>query len=265
MRKGSVYTFFIYAFLVIFFIAASFAVKIFFVLQKSKFDGKNHFTIAVAREGRIEEVIAFKPSSKSLSLLKIEESKMPLSSVGEALAIIPDGIIEAKKEEVVVGENVSGTLKDSLLHYGSIKTDLTVFDVVRLLLLSNSISSENKVVRSLKLPSQESEVDKITTSFFGDSRLVSDGVNIQIVNASGTPGVGKRLERVISNLGGNIVSVSTAHKQEAKSHIHYSGEETYTVKKLARMLGFSMAQKDKDSEENIVITIGEDSKNTKKF
>ncbi len=257
-------TFFIYAILVIFVILISLTVKGFFILQKSRFDGKHHFVLAIAKEGKVNEVIVFNPPSHSLVLLKLEASKLPLSSIGRILGIAPDGSIESAKD-FLAGEDIEGALMASLLHFASIKTNLTALDMGQLFLFSKNISSDDKVVKELRSLQEESDTDEIIASFFGDSTVVSEGVNIQIVNASDMLGMGKRFERVVSNLGGNVVSVSTAHRKEQLSKINYSGTDTYTLKKMIRLFNFPVSRRDEKGAPNMTIIIGEDSKNAKNF
>ena len=256
-------TFFIYAVLVVLVVFISLTIKALFVLQKSKFDGRLHFILAISKEGRVQEVIAFDPPSQSLSLLKLKDSTLGLSSVGKTLGVASDGTIEARGH-FPVGDDVGETLMASFFQFGSIKTNLTLLDIGQLFMLNKSIAPDKRIVKELAL-SHESDADEIIASFFGDSAISSEGVNIQIINASDIPGMGKRFERVVSNLGGSVVSVSTAHKKEPLSQIQYTGTETYTLKKIAGLFGFPVSIQDKKGTPGMVITIGEDSKKTSLF
>jgi hypothetical protein len=263
-QKGtrSLKTLFLYMALVFLLILISFSIKAFFVFQKSLFDGRNHFTVAVVKEGKVVEVVSFNPRVPSLALVKIEHG-LPLSSLGETLAVAPDAVIQAK-ENLPVGDDVTGTMMATVWQFATVHTDMTIIDVIRLSLLSKSIQEENKIIKELNLSRQESDIDKIILSFFGDGTISSENLSIRIVNASDIPGIGGRLERVLNNLGCSVIRVATAHSQEQKSKIEYAAEETYTVKKLKRVLKLP-AYLQTESTADIVITIGEDSKKATAF
>src|ERR1700751_1284867 len=89
-QSNSLSTFFLYAGLVIFFIVISLSIKTFFVIKQSKFDGTHEFTIAVAKHGRVEEIIGFNPEAKSVSVMEFAGKSVGISSLGEQLGISPD-------------------------------------------------------------------------------------------------------------------------------------------------------------------------------
>src|ERR1035437_4262802 len=89
----SIKTVFIYAGIVLFFVFISFAIKTFFIIQHSKFDGQHEFTIVIAKNQAVGELIAFNPSTPSLSLLHIASGIIPLSRYGKLLAVAADATI----------------------------------------------------------------------------------------------------------------------------------------------------------------------------
>lgn len=253
----SLRTFALYAGIVLLFIVISLAIKGFLVFQKSKFDGVHQLTLALAKDGKLEEIIAFNPSAKSLYLLKIDGG-VPIVSLGKSVGVAPDAIIETKGEILPFGNDVAGTMFKATLGYNAVKTDLTIFDTVRLALLSKGMPENNKITREITIGEESSNLDKIIASYFTDEAVTAEGINIHIINAADTPGVGKRLERVLSNMGASVVRVTSAEKAEKKSKIQYYGEETYTLKKLKKTLGFPVSVMDKQGIGDIVVTVGED-------
>lgn len=271
MRKKHVHeegrsmkTLFLYAALVFLLILISFSIKGFFLLQKSKFDGHSHFTVAIVNQNNVEEIISFNPRTPSYALLSLKGDAVPLSSLGKTLAISADSLIQSK-DSLPVGEDVPATMMTAIWRFPAIHTDMTIVDVVRLFILSKNIQEDNKIVKEINLPAEESDIDKIMTSFFGDDRISSENISIRIVNASDIPGVGKRLERVLNNLGCNVIGVSTSPKQESKSQIHYVGDSSYTLQKLHTLLHLPLSQLDTPNTGDIVIIIGEDSKKSSSF
>jgi hypothetical protein len=270
MRKKHVHeggrglkTLFIYGALVFLLILISFSIKGFFLLQKSKFDGQNHFAVAVVKEGIVKEIISFNPGTPSYALLKVEDGKLSLSSLGKTLGVAPDAAIQTS-DSLPIGDDVTQTMMAAVWQFPTIHTEMTIIDVVRLSLLSKNIQEDNKVVKEINLSRGESDADKIITSFFGDEKLTSENIPIRIVNASDMSGAGKRLERLLNNLGCNVIGVSSS-APEARSKMQYVGDQTYTLGKLKRLLKLPIIQQKIQGTGDIVITIGEDSKNAAAF
>jgi hypothetical protein len=103
---------------------------------------------------------------------------------------------------------------------------------------------------------------KLLIEFFSDDLVATENMSIQIVNAAGTSGIAQRLERVLLLKGANVVAVTTAVKKEQRSKIKYFGQESYTLGKVSKLLGYQLEELPKETIANIVIVIGEDSKNT---
>jgi len=259
----SLKTFFLYTALVVTVIIISLSIKLFFVIQQSKFDGQHPFVLAVATKGKVDKIIAFHPA-KSIAVLSITGKPVPLASLGKTLAVPFNGKIDVLSN-VSSDVGVTNLLTDVVLRYNSIKTDVTVYDLLRFIWLSKNIAATSQTNESIRLPLDDRKIDEIVSQLFTDEAIASENVSIQIINATNTPGMGIRLERVISNMGGNVVAVSTLQKKQLKSKIEYFGEETYTLKRVKSMLSFPVSKLPKETIANIVITIGEDSKNTNAF
>lgn len=261
-ESKSLRTFFLYAALVFLLIALSLSIKVFTVIQHSKFDSHHQFVLAIASKGKVDQVIAFYPT-KSLSVLELEGKTVPLANAGKTLGVPLNGRIDALS--ALPQDNVSSLLTGLVIHYNAVKTDITIYDLMRFIWLAKNSKPASMTKESLKLPQEEREVDKTIAQLFTDEAISSENTSIQIINATDTPGMGKRLERVISNMGGNVVAVSTLQKKQQKSKIEYFGEKTYALEKLQNMLSFPVSKLGKEAIANIVVTIGEDSKNPTEF
>ncbi len=238
-------------------------IKTFFLLQQSKFDGKNQFLVAVAKQGRVLGIAGFNPSTNSLAVLKIKHSEVQPLSLGKTLGIVPDAKIELGPKTDF--DDITDVLSSSILGYSSIKTDLTIVDIIRLLVYSKSVSLKDKTTDEITFPLQENQSDKIIAKLFSDHAITSENSSIQIINATDIPGLGKRLERVLVNIGGNVVSVSTSRTNDRSSKIQNFGQEQYTVEKLKKLLQFSTGTFQKQTIADIVITIGMDSAISSRF
>lgn len=259
----SIRTFFIYAGVVLFFILVSLAIKTIFLIQQSKFDGEHQFILAVSQDEKVKEFILFYPIERSVTVLKLKGSDLNQSRIGQAIGIIPDAKVNASFP--IPLSNSAETMRIVAWRYNAVKTDLTIFDAVRLFLLAQKASLHKESIKEIEIAKGLMKNEKSVANLFIDDTLFSENISIQIINASGTPGIGKRLERTLTNLGGNIVAVSTSRKEERLSKIQYFGKETYTLNKLKKLLGFPTELTDKESIATIVITIGEDNKNSSGF
>ncbi len=259
--RRSLKTFFLYAAIVLFFIIISLAIKTFFIIQQSKFDGEHQFIVAIAKGKNVEEVISFNPAMPAVSLLQIKGKPVSLASFGKTFGFIPDATITAMSD-MQLGSDVAKTMTAVAWRYNRLKTDITIFDIARLLFISKKAKN---TIDEITLPADTVLLDKKMVTLFTDEAISAENVTIQIVNASDVSGLGKRLERVLTNRGGNVVSIATSHTPETSSKIQYFGKETYTLKKLGKLLQFPITQLEKETIANIVIVLGEDSQNTTKF
>lgn len=260
----SLKTFFLYAIAVILVISIALAIKLFLVIRVSKFDGQHQFVIAVAEQGNIKEVISFDPTADTTSVLQLQGEPLSINSFGRTLAILPNATVNFS-QNVPLQEDATQPLWQMIIHYNLTKKDFTFYDLGRLYLFSKSVPQVNRQERSLTLPADPDQIDKIISVLFADATIPEENLTVQIINATNTSGLGQRLERVLQDQGANIVAVTTAQSTLAHSTIQYFGDESYTVKKLASLLGFPISQLSSQTIADIVITIGQDQKNTKNF
>src|SRR5688572_15793441 len=108
-ESKSIKTFFLYAAIVLFVILVAFIIKIFFIFQKSTFDGKSQYTISLSKKDQVEEIIAFDPSSEAIHILKIDNTQIPAASLGKFLTVIPDANIDVP-QDVEITTDVTKTL-----------------------------------------------------------------------------------------------------------------------------------------------------------
>jgi hypothetical protein len=262
-ESKSLKTFFLYTFLVLFVIGVSLAIKVFFVIQQSTYNGKNQFIVAVTKNGIVEDVISFQPNNLTISVLQLKGKPVSLTDLGKTVGIIPNAYVTAN--DTLPQPNPSDTLTAVALRYNMLKTNLTLIDLARLLIFSKRTSSNDITIESVTLSKNETAVDETVKNLFVDEGIVADNLSIQIINASDKPGLGGRLETVITNMGGNVISLSTSHSISKGSKIEYFGETSYTLEKLHSLLGFPIKKLQRETLGDIVITIGEKDKESKKF
>lgn len=251
----------IFLIFVISIIFTSLVFKAVYILRKSNFDGRNRFTISVSNNKNLE-IISFSPNTHSISILKLDGEIKNLD-VNRFLEIPIDGFVKAsfletKGDTVSLMSNIFFKLKD-------IKTNLTIADIFRLFLVSRTTPLNNVKTSHISSSLEGLRVDKIIAQLFIDAEIEKENQTIEIVNATSATGLGARLGRLIANMGGKVVQVSTEENLQKKSIIIYNGRKTYTVEKLKKILGFNTIQMGKQSIADVAIVLGEDSQNPSSF
>lgn len=258
----SLKTFFIYTFIVLFSIIVSLGAKAISVLRESKFDGKD-INIAITQNNHVTSVLGFNTNNNSISLLKIKNSNIPISSVSKKTGIIVEGKINSDNDSANI--DPEAILKSALLRNRPVKTDLTIFDLARLIIFSKNVPEKNRQTHEIGPTSKEHDIDKIVSVLFKDEIISTENVSIEIINATDEPGLGKRLERCLTNIGANVVAVSTPRVKEKSSKIQYFAEKSYTLQKLNKILNFPTEKIDRKTIAKIVIIIGEDDRSASRF
>jgi len=263
-ESKSLKTFFVYTVIVIFFILLSLSIKGFFLLQQSRFDGKNQLIIAFGKDETVSKIVAFTPEERAVIVVTLQGEKVSFSTIGEKIGIIPTAVVNTKGNLPLDAE-ISDTMQALLFNYYTVKTNLTIFDVTRLFFVSRKSTLSDQEIMEMTVSEDQEKNNKFIAHLFTDDTIFSENVSIQVVNASGESGMGKRLERVITNLGGNVVSISTSRSPEKSSKIQYFGQEAYTFTTLRKILGFPVERLEREAIADIIITIGEDQKNSSSF
>lgn len=258
-------TLFFYGVFVFCLIMISFAIRLFSLMSESKFDGAHRFTLLIGEEKKVLGLISFEPMTSSLSLLTFSrESILTFSNFNRNLGVIPDGRIRTSYH-LVLTKTVPSIFQSFIFHQKDISTNINFYDLLRLYMYSNKVPVSLVNIEEASISSDPRNFNKTASLLLADSGVTAENVSVQIVNAAGEPGLGGRLERVISNLGGNVVLVKTALATVPVSKIQYYGQETYTLRKLAGLLSLKREVLDNEDIAQIVIIIGEDNKDTLLF
>ncbi len=264
-EKDSMRMLYIYASVVILLITVSFTIRLFTLFLQSKFDGHQHFSIAVTKNSAVKEVIAFSPQIPSLAVLEVTDAKpVPHQSLAKEYGIATDAHLDVQ-DAIDVNNDAGGMLWSAVTHFHSVKTDMTIVDLIRLVLISHDIVSNNKLISEINLAGINPDNNTLIARVMNDPSITAENVSIQIINASKVSGMGQRLGRVLTNLGGTVVDVTTSYEAKPTSSIQYYGDQTYTLRKVTSLLGFPVTQLQKQTIANIVIILGEDSIKTEKF
>ena len=69
--------------------------------------------------------------------------------------------------------------------------------------------------------------------------------------------MGNKIARLIGNLGGNVILVDSSKETESKSKIVYKND-SYTVRKISKILGVPAEKKEMNSISDVIVIIGKD-------
>lgn len=256
----SIKTFFLYAFIVILFIVISLAIKTITLIGQSKYDGR-HFVLSISSGEIVEKIAGFDSENNSISILNIKNGHVNPATLGKDLGVVPDANLYINSGDSR-DLNIDAILTKALLNSTYTNSDLTFIDLARLIYFSKNAKVN---AEEIKLPAPNNEINEVIRSRFNDSSISSENITVQIINATETSGLGQRMERVVVNMGGNVVAVSTSRNLASSSVIQYYGESTYTLEKLNKLFKFSVEKKQKKSIADIIIIIGENSQDMATF
>ena len=234
--------------------------KVISVVRQSKFDGSNRFTISVSNDKNLE-VVSFSPNKPSISILRIEEGKD--LKLGRFLKIPIDGFVRGSF--LKIDKDVASLMSSVFFGFKDIKTNLNIVDILRLILASRTTPANNLLVYNITSSMEEQKVYKIVEKLFKDDEIEKENQTVEIINTTQVLGLGGRLARFITNMGGNVIQVSTENNSQKKSIIFYNGKKSYTVEKLSKALGFLTSEMDKQSIADITIVIGFDNRDPLSF
>lgn len=259
----SIHLVFFFAGFLVFLLFFSLFFKFINLVQKSGFDGKHNFILAASFKNS-NELLSFSPQDNSISIL-ILPKEISFKDLQKTLKLPIDREVSLSKDIDPNPKDVSLRIKEMIFNKNSLLKNPTIIDYFRLYVFSKTLPQSQITIKKLG-EGQDALNDKIISSFFYDYTISKELLSIQVINATGVEGAGNRLARLISNIGGNVVAVSTGEKIENKSRIKFF-EDSYTVKRLGDILGFEKEKiKPKGSQlSDIIITVGKENLNSGKF
>lgn len=235
------------------FISLSF--RFIFLLRETKFDGSSHFTLLVKNISKNKtQLISFSPKISTIGILTLD-------GVDPKTLEIPVDA-EIKSDQFITGKNLNSSLFKILFDFKD-QSQVNFIDIFRFLFFSETIRDSSISEKIISLQTEKIKTDSIISTFFTDSQIIDEKENIEIINATGVFGLGNRLANYVSNMGVNVILVSSADERK-QSEIQYS-KKTYTVKKLSSILSFRTSEVEKKSLPDVIIIIGTESLRDLKF
>ncbi len=240
---------FYFAVLVTLIIIVSVVFKIVDVVKNSKFDGKHSFSTALIEGGKTD-IVFVSPTQGTISRLSLT----PQISVAKLkiLGIPTDGYIQSQNP---IDSSVKSTFFQAILHKRSVSTNLTIFDLFRLAIYSQGVSQDSISLTDSNL--SDAALGNDISTMFVDPTIEQEKASVEITNAAGVSGLGNKIAKNITDVGGNVILVSSSPSTQNSSVIYYK-EESYTLDRISKMLGVKKEKREDSSISDITIIIGED-------
>ncbi len=248
----------IFLLIVVFLIFLSFLWRFGVLVAESRYDGKHQFNVEIQTSSH-PRVVSFSPEAHTLAILDVM-GKVRISELQKDLEIPIDAYITGQPNG-----SVANALWQSMFSFHA-KSNINFVDKMKLWFLATSIHSDALSEDSVTLPISEDVSTNILQKVFLDKTIYQEAKTIAIVNASGISGMGGRLARLITDIGGNVIMVSTSQSLSEHSHVSYNGSYTYTNKRIDEIVHVQENQSsDKPVIADIMIVIGTDFTSTEAF
>lgn len=234
--------------------------KVIAVVGASRFDDSKRFTLAIANNRNIE-IASLSSNPKNVTVFQLNNLMSP-AEAGRFLKIPIDGFISF--DLLDLNQKMDSLFAKAIFNYKSLKTNLTIIDLLRLAISARTIPESAINIRKVGGISGSASEGNLSY-LVNDILIEKDHQAIQVVNATGVSGLGNRLARLITNMGGNVIIVATENSHQKKSAILYIDKKTYTVERLQKVLGYEAIRKADNAISDITIIIGEDKLNNLPF
>lgn len=241
---------FYFGFFIILIIVISIVFKSVDLIRRSQFDGEHRFTVALMQDNETD-VVSVSPMEGSIVALHLEKISNPDSL--KTLSVPIDSYVKADSD---FSFSVKHIFLKMLINKRRLQTKLTSIDLIRLSIYAIGVNEE-KIKQEEVAASDLDELPLLSSTLFVDPTILNEKVTIQITNATEVSGLGNKLAKYITNMGGNVVLVNSSKDIKDKSQIIYRGG-SYTVKKLENFLDVSGQKKEMDSISDVVVIIGKD-------
>jgi len=237
-------------------IIASFIWKSIGLLRQSKFDGKHQYVLLLEDADK-SEIVSFNPDTQNIIQVFLT-GNYNINDLAKTLEIPIDGKISVNDPKKPIPSILAKTL------FSKNKKSLTVADIIRLWLFSKSIKTEDYQNITFQMPIDDNSVKEIA-KIFTDRTLYQEAKTITVVNATGENGIGGRFAKLLTNIGGNVIVISTGDISQ-KSKIQFVGEKSYSLSRISQILEISpKPDTSKSAISDITVIIGEDRANANIF
>ena len=213
-----------------------------------------------------------------LSLLENKDGQLLIEAIAGSLGVSVDAVIIRKEGRVnsieldkTFGFAGIGTIAFAAGQV-SVYTNLTLYDMLRLWLLSFTLRKEaieivdlanSQAVSKITLPDNTEglSVDRerfghVAQKYFLDTRLANENLTIEIVNGTKTEGLANQLAFVLTNIGGTVIATGKSEVREEKTKI-VTKVKSYTSSRIAKITGGDvLLEQPKEGRADILVVLG---------
>lgn len=222
------------------------------LLRESKFDSNFRLSVALIGDSS-SQILSVSPKDGTIFRLNIKghttETKL------KELALPVDSYVVLGDDQRILDVSPKSEFSKFLFNR-NIKSHLTIADLIRLSIFSGGVNSE-KIQEEDVNAGDESKINDIVSNFFKDPTISNEKVSIQITNSTETAGLGNKLAKMISDLGGSVVLVNSSSEKSQKSKI-VAQEKSETVNRLSKILGIPYEKGKASALSDVIIILGED-------
>lgn len=244
-----------------FFVGLSIIFKMILVIRAGQFDSAKRFNLTISNNKALE-VMSLSGYTKTITIFELDKN-IGSKEAGALLEIPIDGFLLSSSLDL--DQKPDSIFLKSILNAKSLQTNLTIIDLLKLMFFSKSISSGSINIKNISTDLTPSDLDKSVGQLVSDELIEKDNQTIQIINGTEVGGLGNRLARFLTNMGGDIIIVATSDSPRKRSVISYIDQKTYTVEKLQKVLGYPVIKAGNNEISDITIVIGEDKINSAPF
>lgn len=245
----------------LFFISLSLVFKMILVVRAGQFDSSKRFNLTISDDKNLE-VMSLGPAAKTITVFKLNRN-IGSNEAGRFLKVPIDGFMTCNCLDL--NQRTDSLFLKAIFSYKKLQTNLTIIDILKLLFFSKSIAAGTVNIKNISTDLTPLESDRIVSRLVGDELIEKDNQTIQIINGTDIDGLGNRLARLVTNMGGDVIIVATSDAPRKRSTISYIDQETYTVERLSKVLGYEIIQAGDDAISDITILIGKDKVNSSPF
>ncbi|MDO8583000.1 MAG: LytR C-terminal domain-containing protein [bacterium] len=247
--------------LLAFFVAISILFKLILVVKAGQFDDARRFNLTISNN-KDSRAISLSPQTQKIAVLKLDKN-IKSEKAGKFLEIPIDGYINSNI--LNTNQKLSSLFLQAIINYENLQTNLTIIDLLKIAFFAKTVPESSINIKTIPQSLSATDIDKIVGRLVSDELIEKDNQTIQIINATDVGGLGNRLARLITNIGGDVIIVATSDKSQKESTISYIDKKTYTVKRLNKILGYEIIQAGNSVIADVTITIGEDKANSSPF
>lgn len=234
-------------------IIISVIVKIVSLITHSTVDNHHQFILEIRQQNHEEQIAAFNRGTNTIVILHVKGVKNPQDI--QSLEIPIDAQLQS--DHAVNPANISSELFTAIVHctYPACQ-NLNSVDALKLYLFAKHLKQHAIQDISLSLPLSQTDLKTTIPSLFIDDTLYHEALSISVINASGEVGLGNKVSQLITNVGGNVVSVTSAEAQDNTTMQSTFGKGNYSLQRLQKILHLQSQQMQRTGISDIIITIG---------